>query len=441
MIPVKELQKIERIVIGYLLNNNSLFTANLELFSGDVFSDHDCKLVHQALKQLVHDCKPIDIIGVAAESGLEFSELSSMFQEVDYNVDFKNAVNTIITSKTEIELTKFLSLSANRITEGDDVYQVINNLKQFLESSDTRPVQRITQINQHIAALIEHMQRVNKNEISGIKTGIKQWDKHTGGLQPSDLVVIAGETSQGKTSLSLSIAYNVAINENAKVAIFSLEMSELQLTSKLVSIETKISSKRLMFSQLQGYERDEFDARLGKLRESSIYIDDCKSSNIDYIVAGIKVAHMQFGIQVAVIDYLQLIKDNTKKSDESEIASNTRRLKNIAKELNITVILLSQLRRADKPEPTINRLRGSGQIEEAADLVVMLWRPSLFNIQTYDEYCPIRNTQGTAEVIIAKGRNYGVGKFWLHFDENLTYFSNLDYHTEDKIVNDDTNPF
>lgn len=426
MITIQERQKIERVVIGYLLNNNSLYTANLDFFSGDVFTDSDCILVHKAIKKLISEGKSVDIIGIKLQTGLDFTQLSSMFQEVDYNIDFRNAINTIVTSRTQIELTKFLSESANRINSGDDVYRIMSDLKDFLNSSDTRPVQRITQINEHIKGLVQHMDRVSRNEITGIRTGIKQWDNHTGGLQPSDLVVIAAETSQGKTALSLSIAYNIAINESAKVAIFSLEMSELQLTARLVGMETLISSKKLLFQSLQNYEWEQFNSRLNHLQEAHIYIDDCKSSTIDYIISGIKVAHMQYGIQVAVVDYLQLIKDPSKKSDESEIASNTRRLKNIAKELNITVILLSQLRRAERPEPTISRLRGSGQIEEAADLVVMLWRPEYYNITTYDD-APIQSTEGTAEVIIAKGRNYGVGKFWLQFDAKLTYFSNLDY--------------
>lgn len=440
MIPIQELKNIENIVIGYLLNNNDLYTANLDVFSNEVFNDHNCDLVHKAIRKLYNEGKPIDIICIGEETGLDFSELSSMFQAVDYNVDFKNAINTIINCKTEIEFTKIISNSANRISQGDDIQVILSDLKNFIERETTRNVQRITPIKEHISNLVEHMKKLNRDGVSGIKTGINSWDRHTGGLQPSDLIIISGETSQGKTALALSIAYNTAVNQNAKVAIFSLEMSELQLTSRLVSIETKIPSKQLMFSPLLTYEWEKFNSKLNNLNDSAIYIDDCRSSNIDYIISGIKVAHMQHGIQVAIVDYLQLIKDTSKKTDESEIASNTRRLKNIAKELNITVILLSQLKRSDKPEPTIGRLRGSGQIEEAADLVVMIWRPELFNISTYAD-SPIVDTVGTAEVIIAKGRNYGVGKFYLKFDEKLTYFSNIDNYNTEESNNEQNRPF
>lgn len=134
---------------------------------------------------------------------------------------------------------------------------------------------------------------------------------------------------------------------------------------------------------------------------------------------------MQFKIQVVIVDYLQLIKDSSKRNEEAEISSNTRRLKNLAKELDITVILLSQLHR-DKgnPKPTLSRLRGSGQIEEAADIVGLIWRPELYGMLTHESNSSI-STSGTAEFIIAKGRNYGIGSMILNYNDRLTYFSDL----------------
>ena len=297
------------------------------------------------------------------------------------------------------------------------------DLKQFIDSNDLKPVKRITKIDEQIRNLVKHMEMVSENKITGIRTGLNQFDKHTGGLQGTDLIVIAAETSQGKTSLALSIAFNAAVNQSAKVAVFSMEMSDIQITARLTAMQTGISSKKLLFQPLARYDWEVFNLKMGTLPNADIYIDDCSSSNIDYIISGIKVAQMQQGIKVAIVDYLQLVKDGSKRSDESEIASNVRRFKNVAKELNITVILLSQLRREANPKPTINRLRGSGQIEEAADIAMLIWRPEYYGIQSYDD--TDLSTTGTAEVIIAKGRNYGVGKFWLNFDPATTYFSNI----------------
>ena len=419
----QEINTIQRIVAGYILNNPNLYIANVEILSRDLYSG-TVKQVMSAYSELVK-AGDVDLLALSDKSKVNIAELTDIYTAVDYNVDIKTALSVLVTNNITVNLIKSLSETNRKITQGDDVYEVLAYLKDFINSNDLKPVKRISQIAEHITGLIKHMENVSNQKITGIRTGLKQWDSHTGGLQPSDLVVIAAETSQGKTSLALTIAYNSAINSGAKVAIFSLEMSELQLTARLSSMETGISSKKLLFAPLQNYEWEKFNTKMQYLPNADIYIDDCTNSNIDYIISGIKAAHLQHGIQVAVVDYLQLVKDGTKRNDESEIASNTRRFKNVAKELNITVILLSQLRRESQPKPTINRLRGSGQIEEAADLAVLLWRPEYYGIQTYED-SPLENTAGTAEIIIAKGRNYGVGKFWLNFDSQTTRFTNIE---------------
>lgn len=421
---VSEINKIQKVVIGYILNNPGLYVSNIEILSRNLFTGN-CKMAMNAYAELIKTGE-VDLLALSEKSHIDISELTEFYTAVDYNIDFKTAVSSLVAHRISLDLVLFLSESANKINLGDDVYTVLSDIKEFVNSNDQKPVKRISLINEHIHGLIKHMENVSNLKITGIRTGLNQWDKHTGGLQPSDLVIIAAETSQGKTSLALTIAYNAAVNHAAKVAIFSLEMSELQLTARLTAMETGISSKKILFHPLSRYDWQDFNNKLQLLPAAQIYIDDCTNSNIDYIISGIKVAHMQHGIQVAIVDYLQLVKDGTKKSDESEIASNTRRFKNIAKELNITVILLSQLSRQQNPKPTINRLRGSGQIEEAADLAILLWRPEYYGIMQYED-SPLQNTAGSAEVIIAKGRNYGVGKFWLNFNPQTTSFTNIEY--------------
>lgn len=421
-----EINKLERVVIGYVLNNPNLYMENIEFFSKDVFIDSRCNSVINAIKSLTSNSKSIDVLSICEETKIDIAVMSDLYQEVDYNIDFASALSIVATARMEMMTAAYFSEASRRILSGDDVYKVISETGSFIASNEMRPIQRMTHISDNVSALMNHIVRLSKNEISGTRTNLTNFDEHTGGLQPSDLIVIAGETSQGKTALALSIAYNVAINKFGKVGIFSLEMSNMQLTARLSAMETNISSKKILFEPMNAYNLQQFNGSIKRLVEADIYIDECANSSIDYIIAGIKIAVMQYGIKVAVVDYLQLVKDGTKRNDESEIASNTRRFKNVAKELNITVILLSQLKREQNPRPTIGRLRGSGQIEEAADLILLIWRPEYYNIATYDD-APIDSTEGTAEIIIAKGRNYGVGKFWLNFNAQLTYFSNLDY--------------
>lgn len=427
---VQEINQIQRIVAGYILNNPGLYVSNIELLSRDLFTGQ-VRQVITAYAELIKTGS-VDLLALSNKTGIGILEITELYTAVDYNIDFKTALSELVTNQISLNLIMVMNETNRKINQGDDVYKVLTDLKEFINSNDLKPVKRISQISEHIKGLVKHMENVSNQKITGIRTGLQQWDSHTGGLQPSDLVIIAAETSQGKTSLALTIAYNASVNTAAKVAIFSLEMSELQLTARLTAMETGISSKKLLFQPLNRYDWEDFNSKLQYLPNADIYIDDCTNSNIDYIISGIKVAHMQHGIQVAVVDYLQLVKDGTKRNDESEIASNTRRFKNVAKELNITVILLSQLRRETNPKPTINRLRGSGQIEEAADLAVLLWRPEYYNIQQYED-SPLPNTAGTAEIIIAKGRNYGIGKFWLNFDPHTTRFTNIEsYGTTDQ---------
>ncbi len=421
-----EITKLERVIVAYLLNNPTLFTTNIEIFSKDIFSDTTCRKVLSAIIALNHDTKPIDILSISELSNMDILSISELYQEIDYNIDFNSALNMVVTAKIELSTAMFLQESAKGILQGADVYKTINNVKEFISSNEIRPMKRVTHILDHLRKLVIHIGKLAKHEINGIRTKLEKFDDHTGGLQPSDLVIIAGETSQGKTALALTIANNIAIDKSAKVGIFSLEMSELQLTARLAAINTNISSKHILFAPMNQSTMMQFNSNIAALTQADIYIDDCKNSSIDYIISGIKTAYLQYGIQVAVVDYLQLIKDPTKKNDESEIASNTRRFKNIAKELNITVILLSQMRREQNPKPTIGRLRGSGQIEEAADIVMLIWRPEYYNIAQYED-APLSTTAGTAEIIIAKGRNYGVGRFWLNFNPALTYFTNCEY--------------
>lgn len=421
-----EIVKLEQVVLSHLLNNTSLYYSNIDLFNRGLFRNNsDCVKIFSAFKTLVDEgTSHPDIIAISEKSGVGIMEVSDIFTGIDYQYDFKNSVQAIISNtiaQNLIQLSLYITKEVGRKT---DVLSILEKIREVIADNEAAPLKRLTRIDEHLKALVQYTQDRKENKIKGIRTGLYKWDKHTGGLQPSDLIVIAGETSQGKTSLALTMAYNSAIDDSAKVAIFSLEMSNIQLTARLTAIESKVSSKIILFSVMNPYDYSNL-TNMNLLPNADIYIDECTQSNIDYIVSGIKIAHMRYGIQVVIVDYIQLIHSGSNKgNEETEIATNTRRLKNIAKELNITVIALSQLsRNKTNPKPTLARLRGSGQIEEAADIVALIWRPETYDIDHYDDSSI--STTGTAEVIIEKGRNVGIGKFWLNYNPELTYFTDI----------------
>ncbi|MEE9574370.1 MAG: DnaB-like helicase C-terminal domain-containing protein, partial [Candidatus Neomarinimicrobiota bacterium] len=271
------------------------------------------------------------------------------------------------------------------------------------------------------------IERLNSDIEVGIKTGLAKYDKFTGGLHCSDLTLIAAETSQGKTSLALTIFKNCVFN-GSKAAIFSLEMTKEQLVSRITAQETGIGAKNIMYNKLNPVEKQTVITQLLELQDMPIFFDESTSNDIDKICTSIRKLKIKHDINLVLVDYIQDMKGA---NDESGIAEIGRKLKNIAKELDISVVAISQLSRdKNNPEPNRARLRGSGQLEEKADIVLLLYRPEEYG-RTYSEPHEMTETLSTAQVKIAKGRNVGTGSFILGFNKETTNF--YDY-AEGRIV-------
>ena len=278
----------------------------------------------------------------------------------------------------------------------------------------------VTTVETSLQEVIEQAKRNQQgSQIIGIPTGLNKLDKHTGGMQEGDLIIVAGETSQGKTAFAVSILRNI-IRAGYKASAYSLEMTHRQLTARIIAQLTGISSKKILTGILSSEEL----AKVQGLKNSitGLYYDERSNNSIDNICASIRRLKLKYDINLAVVDFLQIVTGNDKKSDESKLADIARKLKNVAKELNITVLALSQLNRdKQRPVPTIARLRGSGQLEEAADLILLLYRPEVYGL-SYDDPFQNEPTTGTAQVIIGKGRNVGIGTFMLTFNPETTGF-------------------
>jgi replicative DNA helicase len=264
----------------------------------------------------------------------------------------------------------------------------------------------------------ELIDTLNSTITNGIKSGYQKFDKFSGGYQKSDLVIIAGETSQGKTSLAVTSIRHCATNQ-IPCAVFSLEMTQRQLVARMTAQETGISSKRIMYNDLSNDEKKTVLTMLEYRKNLPIYFDESSVNDIDKICTSIRKLKIKFNIEIALVDYIQDIKGADTEAGVAEIG---RKLKNVAKELDITVIAISQLSR-DKanPEPTISRLRGSGQLEEKADVVMMIYRPEYYN-RNYSEPHETVTTEATGQVKIVKGRNIGLGSFILNFNKETTNF-------------------
>ena len=265
----------------------------------------------------------------------------------------------------------------------------------------------------------------HRGEILGVQTGYRDFDQITGGLQRSDLIILAARPGTGKTSFAMSIAYNVAMYFQHTVAVFSLEMGREQLIQRLIAMETQIDTHRLRLGQVPDNQLKTVFEAMGRLAQAPIYIEDTPGISIMELRSKARRLQAQHGCDLIIIDYLQLMSGKGKENRVQEVGEISRGLKALARELNVPVIALSQLSRAVEGRqshvPMLSDLRESGSIEQDADIVMFIYRDELYNKES--------DKKGIAEIHIAKHRNGPVGVVNMRFDPSTTRFSDLTYRT------------
>ena len=325
-------------------------------------------------------------------------------------IDLSHKINSMAYDESE-DVGQIFNFSEERIKE-----IISDNAAQFSDMSD---------------AIKSVFKQVDKNhaELSGLTgtpTGFTKFDKRSGGLQKSDLIIIAADTSQGKTSMSVSIALNAAMLSDSSIAMYSMEMKKEQIAARMMAIRSGVPANQILYSKMVPEQFEAIDKGIAGLYDRKIYFDDRSTSNIDTIISSIRTLKKRYGIDGAIVDYLQILNVNMKgSSPEQQMGSVARRLKNLAKELDIWIIALSQLNRDNaNPVPSLSRLRDSGQIGEAADVVMLIYRPEVYN-RDYPESFRSISTKDTAMVDVAKGRNIGLLKFICGFDKQTTKFYDI----------------
>jgi len=271
----------------------------------------------------------------------------------------------------------------------------------------------------------------DKEGLSGIPSGFRDVDKETGGWQNSDLIIIAARPAMGKTAFLLSMARNIAVQHQIPMALFSLEMASVQLITRMIASETGISSEKLRKGQMSDEEWQRLFNNVSELENAPLYIDETPALSVFDFRAKCRRLVMQHGVKIIMVDYLQLMTANNggkgSGNREQEIATISRSLKAIAKELNVPVIALSQLSRGvegrPNKRPQLSDLRESGAIEQDADIVSFLFRPEYYKIENWEDGSP---SAGQAELIIGKHRNGAVTDVRLSFQSSLAKFSDLD---------------
>ncbi|HOK15019.1 MAG TPA: replicative DNA helicase, partial [Candidatus Kapabacteria bacterium] len=285
--------------------------------------------------------------------------------------------------------------------------------------------------------MIVRLSQRSNDGLSGLPTGFIELDQMLGGLQNSDLIIIAARPSMGKTAFALSMVRNIVVGEKMPVAFFSLEMTAIQLVLRLISAEAQINQQKLRTGRISSEENTKIISALGKLADAPLFIDDTAGLPIMELRAKARRLKYEHNIKLLVVDYLQLIHPPKAESREREISIISQSLKNLAKELDIPIIALAQLNRlvenrADK-RPMLSDLRESGSIEQDADVVMFINRPEVYKIMKYEDGTP---TENTAEIIIGKQRNGPTGIKRLAFVKDFAQFGNLAYQYEEPPYQD-----
>lgn len=438
--------KAEQYVIGSLLVDPTAYTLVSQYLDEDCFYDPMCRDIWKAVDNMGKQGMPIDVISVSAELSKQKSNVTAL--------DLMN-ISAQIASSAHVE---YHAIRLQDLGRRRKLWVVGQQLSKVGLSEEILTADAHQEAIESIGGVFEKADGVftlddamnSLNEImvknatvggvtTGTKTGMERFDEK-GGLQKSDLIIVAGETSQGKTSLALCMTRH-AIENGAKVAFYSMEMTKEQLTARLLSAKTNIPANNILYSgSLAPSEIRMIDDARGKLPGENLFFDDKSTSNIDSILLSIRMLKMQKDIDGAVVDYLQILNVNSRStsfSREQAMGDAARRFKNLAKELNIWIIALSQLSRDNNcPEPNLNRLRDSGQIGEAADVVILVYRAEYYNraypapFDNKDDY----PTDGTAMIDVAKGRNIGTFKFFMGFNKNTTNFFKTNLINEDVQV-------
>ncbi|TBN04672.1 replicative DNA helicase [Hyunsoonleella flava] len=454
---------LEEVVLGAMMIDKKGVDEVIDILSPDAFYKEAHQLIFEAIFQLFEGSEPVDLLTVSTQ--LKKNGKLEMVGGDFYLISLTQKVSSSahIEFHARIILQKFIQRSLIKISneiiedsydETKDVFDLLDKAESKLYEVTQGNIKKSSETAQEL--VIQAKKKIeeisNKEGLSGIPTGFHKLDKLTSGWQPSDLVIVAARPGMGKTALTLSMARNIAVDQNIPVAFFSLEMASVQLITRLISSETGLSSEKLRTGKLEKHEWEQLNVKVKDLEKAPLFIDDTPSLSIFDLRAKARRLSSQHGIKLIMIDYLQLMTGGSSHSGnrEQEISMISRNLKALAKELNVPVIALSQLSRAvetrgGSKRPLLSDLRESGAIEQDADIVSFIYRPEYYKIDEWDdeERTP---TEGQAEFIIAKHRNGGLDNIRLKFIGHLGKFDNLDdfdspfeFHSKmNAAANDDT---
>lgn len=435
--------EIEEAVLGGLMIDKKGLDQVIDILNPEIFYDKKHQEIFRVIQKLFNSSKSVDILTILDK--LRKNKKINFCGGENYLI---NLTQKVISSahieyhsrilQQKFILRKIIEISSNIIkksySEEMDVFDLLDEAEsKFFEITQNFLKKNYQTSKSLVKQALKRIKKINISGFNGISSGFKKIDKITYGWQKSDLIIFAGRPGMGKTAFVLSMARNIVVKQKIPVAFFSLEISSIQLITRLISSETKIPSEKLRKAALKKEEWNTIKKKIKKLENSPLFIDDTPALSLFDLKAKSRRLVSQNNVALIIIDYLQLMtvgigNQNYKPGNrEQEISIISRNLKCIAKELDIPIIALSQLSRAveirgGNKRPFLSDLRESGAIEQDADIVSFIYRPEYYGLKTWDDGSPCK---GEAEFIIAKHRNGRLDNIRLHFISNQTKFTEI----------------
>ncbi|WP_339205788.1 replicative DNA helicase [Paenibacillus sp. FSL K6-3182] len=441
-VPPQNLEAEQAVIGAILLQSEALITAMERVRSDDFYSGPH-RQIYEAMVEIAENNQPVDLVTLTAH--LQDQHLLEEIGGVSYLAKLANSVPTaanvdyyaqIVEEKSM--LRRLIRTATNIVSDGyansEDVGVLLGDAeKQILEISNRRSGSGFISIRDVLMEVFEKVEQLyqDKGGTTGIPSGFTDLDRMTAGFQRSDLIIVAARPSVGKTAFALNVAQNVGVRARETVAIFSLEMSAAQLVQRMICAEANVDAQRMRTGHLEGDDWEKLTMAIGSLSEAQIFIDDTPGITVAEIRAKCRRLKKEKGLGMIMIDYLQLISGRGKAGEnrQQEVSEISRTLKQIARELEVPVIALSQLsrgveQRQDK-RPMMSDLRESGSIEQDADIVSFLYRDDYYDKES--------EKKDIIEIIIAKQRNGPVGTVELVFLKKYNKFVSIDRAHQDPM--------
>lgn len=444
---------LEEAVLGAMMLEKDAVSAVIDILSPAVFYKDSHKKIMSAIASLFTKSEPIDILTVTNElkstGELEMVGgpyyITMLTSRIASSANVEYHARIILQKHIQRELIRISSvIIKDAFEDTTDVFDLLDkaesNLFAVSESNLRRNFEDMPSLVKQAILDIESAKDSDEH-MRGVPSGYVDLDRITSGWQKSDLIILAARPSMGKTAFALNMARNIAVDFKKPIAFFSLEMSSVQLVTRLISSETELKSDKLKRGDLAGHEWQQLTDKVSSLVDAKMFIDDTPALSIFELRAKCRRLKQQHDIQMVFVDYLQLMSGGTdnKGNREQEISHISRSLKALAKELDVPVMALSQLSRAvetrpgQTKRPILSDLRESGAIEQDADLVLFIYRAEYYKIDEFEDGSP---TQGVSEIIISKHRNGAVGEMKLRFIADFARFEDYSYMGQRYSVED-----